>query len=91
MFPEGQVRVFLLGEPVAMRKRFTGLYALSKHRRKPDPLAGHLFVFINRRGNSRKARYGDRTGFCRWAKRLERGRCVSHWHRAHTQELDWRG
>jgi transposase len=29
-FPEGQVRVFLYGEPVDMRKSFTGLYALTK-------------------------------------------------------------
>ena len=29
-FPEGQVRVFLYGKPVDMRKSFTGLYALTK-------------------------------------------------------------
>ena len=90
-FPEGQVRVLLLGEPVDMRKRFTGLYAPSKHRLKQDPLSGHLYVFINRRDNYLKALYGDRTGFGLWAKRLERGRFVSHWHRPPTQELDWTG
>ena len=28
-FPEGQVRVFLYGEPVSMRLSFDGLYALA--------------------------------------------------------------
>ena len=28
-FPEGQVRVFLYGEPVSMRLSFDGLYELS--------------------------------------------------------------
>jgi transposase len=90
-FPEGQVRVFLYGEPVDMRKSFTGLYALTKRELKQDPLSGHLFVFINRRGDYLKALYWDRTGFCLWAKRLERGRFVSNWARAHTRELDWTG
>jgi transposase len=90
-FPEGQVRVFVYGEPVDMRKSFTGLYALTKQALEQDPLSGHLFVFINRRGDYLKALYWDRTGFCLWAKRLERGRFVSNWARAHTRELDWTG
>ena len=90
-FPEGQVRVFLYGEPVDMRKSFTGLYALTKRELKQDPLSGHLFVFVNRRGDYLKCQYFDRTGFCLWAKRLERGRFVSNWARVHTRELDWTG
>jgi transposase len=90
-FPEGQVRVFLYGEPVDMRKSFTGLYALTKGELKQDPLSGHLFVFVNRRGDYLKCLYFDRTGFCLWAKRLERGRFVSSWAAARTQELDWTG
>jgi len=90
-FPEAQVRVFVFGEPVDMRKSFTGLYALSKHRLGQDPLSGHLFVFINRRGDYLKALYWDRTGFCLWAKRLERGRFVSDWGRMGTRELDYTG
>ena len=72
-FPEGNVRVFLHERPVDMRKSFTGLYALAKHVLQEDPLAGGLFVFVNRRGNYVKCLYWDRTGFCLWAKRLERG------------------
>ena len=90
-FPEGQVRVFLYGEPVDMRKSFNGLYALTKGELKQDPLSGHLFVFVNRRGDYLKCLYFDRTGFCLWAKRLERGQFVSSWARVQTQELDWTG
>lgn len=90
-FPEGQVRVFLYGEPVDMRKSFTGLYALTKGELKQDPLSGHLFVFVNRRGDYLKCLYFDRTGFCLWAKRLERGRFVSNWAAVATRELDWTG
>ena len=90
-FPEGQVRVFLYGRPVDMRKSFTGLYALAKQAMGQDPLSGHLFVFVNRRGDYLKCLYWDRTGFCLWAKRLERGRFVSDWARAVSRELDWTG
>lgn len=79
-FPEGSVRIFLHERPVDMRKSFDGLYALVKHVLGEDPLSGGLFVFTNRRGNYLKALYFDRTGFCIWAKRLERGvflRCHS--------------
>jgi transposase len=50
-FPEGQVRVFLYGQPVNMRLSFDGLYALAKHVMHQDPLSGHLFAFINRRAD----------------------------------------
>ncbi len=82
-FPEGNTRVFLHERPVDMRRSFTGLTALVKHVLKEDPLSGSLFVFINRRGNYMKALYWDRTGFCVWAKRLERGTFV----RRHSGEL----
>ena len=72
-FPEGQVRVFLHERPVDMRRSFTGLIGLVKHVLGEDPLSGSLYVFVNRRGNYLKALYFDRTGFCIWAKRLERG------------------
>lgn len=72
-FPEGNVRVFLHQRPVDMRRSFTGLSGLVKQVLEEDPLSGSLFVFVNRRGNYLKALYWDRTGFCLWAKRLERG------------------
>lgn len=90
-FPEGQLRVFLYGHPVDMRKSFTGLYALAKQAMAQDPLSGHLFVFVNRRGDYLKCLYWDRTGFCLWAKRLERGRFIGEWARMDSRELDWTG
>jgi transposase len=72
-FPEGSVRIFLHERPVDMRKSFDGLYALVKHVLEEDPLSGSLYVFVSRRGHYLKCLYFDRTGFCIWAKRLERG------------------
>jgi transposase len=68
------VQVFVHGRAVDMRKRFTDLIALTKHALGQDPLSGHLFVFIYRRGDYLKVRYWDRSGFCIWSKRLEQGR-----------------
>jgi transposase len=87
-FPEGRVRVFMHGRPVDMRKSFTGLIALTKHALQQDPLSGHLFVFINRRGDYLKALYWDRSGFCLWCKRLERGRYLSDWSKQADRQLD---
>lgn len=88
-FPEGQVRVFLYGEPVSMRLSFDGLYALARHRMHQDPLSGNLFAFINRRATQIKVLYWDRTGLCVWAKRLETGRLISNWASVSTREMDW--
>ncbi|CAN7635201.1 transposase [Trinickia sp. LjRoot230] len=71
-FPEQQVRVFLYGAPVDMRRSFDGLYAIARHGMRADPLAGHLFAFINRV----------------WAKRLEQGRFLADWKRVVTREID---
>ncbi len=54
-----------------------------------DPLSGALFVFINRRGSQVKVLYWDRSGFCIWGKRLERGRFVSDWSQMKSSEIDW--
>lgn len=90
-FAEQQVRVFLYGAPVDMRRSFDGLYALVRHGMQQDPLSGHLFAFINRRATQIKVLYFDRTGLCVWAKRLEAGRFVSDWNSMRTQETDWTG
>lgn len=90
-FPEGQIRVFLYGEPVSMRLSFDGLYVLARHRMQQDPLSGNLFAFINRRATHIKVLYFDRSGLCVWAKRLEEGRLISNWHQRLTCEMDWTG
>lgn len=90
-FPEGQVRVFLYGQPVNMRLSFDGLYTLAKHVMHQDPLSGHLFAFINRRATQIRVLYFDRSGLCVWAKRLEQGRFVSNWANVASREMDWTG
>lgn len=88
-FPEGQVRVFVYGEPVNMRLSFDGLYALARNKIGQDPLTGHLFAFINRRATQIKVLYFDRTGLCIWSKRLEEGRLIADWRDVATREMDW--
>lgn len=90
-FPEGQVRVFLYGQPVNMRLSFDGLYALAKHVMHQDPLSGNLFAFINRRATQIRVLYFDRSGLCVWAKRPEQGRLVSNWADVTSCEMDWTG
>jgi transposase len=57
-----------------MRKSFNGLESTTRSVIKKDPLSGHLFVFMNRRGNIIKCLFWDRSGLCILAKKLERGR-----------------
>lgn len=67
-------RILAYNEPVDMRKSFDGLIAVVQSVLQEDPLSGTLFVFFNRRGNYLKLIAWDRTGYCLFAKRLERGR-----------------
>lgn len=87
-FPEGRIRVYLYGAPCDMRKSFDGLTGLVKNAMSRDPLSGCLFVFVNRRGNYLKALYWDRSGYCMWAKRLERGSFISDWRQVEGREMD---
>jgi transposase len=88
-FAEGQIRVFLYGEPTDMRRSFDGLQALTRHAMGHDPLDGSLYVFVSRRGAQMRVLYFDRSGFCVWGKRLETGRFISDWSRVHTGEMNW--
>jgi len=67
-------RILAYSEPVDLRKSIDGLVGLVKSLLEEDPLSGSLFVFLNRRGNYLKLVGWDRTGWCLFAKRLERGR-----------------
>ena len=73
-FPPAVRRILAWREPVDMRKSFDGLIVLTKSVLHEDPLSGSLYVFFNRRRNYLKLLFWDRTGFCLFAKRLERGR-----------------
>ena len=88
-FAEGQIRVFLYGEPADLRCSFDGLQALTRKRMGHEPLDGSLYVFVNRRGAQMRVLYFDRSGFCVWGKRLESGRFISDWRRIHTREMNW--
>ena len=68
-------RILAYRRPVDMRNSFDGLVALVKSAGE-DPLSGTLYVFSNKRRTYVKSIYWDRTGFCLFAKRLERGRFV---------------
>jgi transposase len=88
-FPEGQIRVFLYGQPADMRRSFDGLQALTRHGMGHDPLDGSLYVFVSRRGAQMRVLYFDRSGFCVWGKRLESGKFISDWSRVHAGEMNW--
>lgn len=67
-------RILAYREPVDLRKSINGLVGLVQGVLQEDALSGCVYVFFNRRGNYLKLVAWDRTGYCLFAKRLERGR-----------------
>jgi len=67
------VRIFVATEPVDARKSFHGLTAVVRDSWGGDPMTGHMFCFINRRGDMIQILFWDRTGFVIMRKRLEAG------------------
>lgn len=67
------VRIFVATVPTNMHLSFDRLAALAHDVLQQDPLSGHLFVFHNRLGDRVKILVWDRSGFCLWYKRLEKG------------------
>ena len=67
------IDIYLCVAPTDMRKAFDGLFALAVEHLGHDPLAGGLFVFLNRRRDRMKLLYWDGDGIAIWAKRLEAG------------------
>ena len=82
-----QLRVFAFGSPADLRKGFDGLCALVKQELKREPLAGDLFVFINRSQTLAKVLFWDGTGLCVYCKRLETGRFACLWRRPDQPQL----
>ena len=81
------VRIFVATAPTNMHLSFDRLAALARDVLAQDPLSGHLFAFFNRSADRVKILYWDRSGFCLWYKRLERG--VFHLPRAGTSRLEF--
>jgi transposase len=67
------VRIYVVAEPVDLRRGFDGLAAATRSVIGADPMSGHVFVFLNRRRNRVKFLVWDRTGYLLLYKRLERG------------------
>jgi transposase len=66
-------RISLCSSPVDLRKSFDGLIGIVRSELAADPLADHLFVFLNRHHTLMKILYWDGDGFAIWYKRLETG------------------
>jgi transposase len=70
------VRVWLAGSPLEMRKGFDTLAEVVRTVLELDPLSGHLFVFRSRDGHRIKILWWDQNGYCIYCKRVERGTFV---------------
>lgn len=68
------VRIYVAAEAIDLRNGFDGLAAATRQVIRQDPLSGHLFVFVNRRGNRLKILVWEPSGYLLVYKRLERGR-----------------
>jgi transposase len=60
--------------PANLRKSFEGLSNEVRTVLAADPISGHVFIFLNRRGTQVKLLVWTRGGFTIVHKRLERGR-----------------
>lgn len=67
------VRIFVGVAPVDMRRSFDALAGLASQVVGQDPRSGHLFVFVGRSRDRVKILFWDRSGFCLFYKRLEKG------------------
>ncbi len=68
------VKVFLAVEPVDLRASFYRLAAYVRAAHGSNPQDGHLHVFVGKGRNLVKILFWDRSGYCVFAKRLEKGR-----------------
>ena len=72
LMPMG-VKVFLATEPVDLRASFYRLAAYVRATHGGDPQDGHLYVFAGKGKNLVKILFWDRSGYCVFAKKLEKG------------------
>lgn len=67
------VRVYFATQPANLRMSFEGLSNQVREVLRHDPLAGHIFVFLNRRKTMVKLLVYTRGGYTIVHKRLEQG------------------
>ena len=68
------VRILLSAQPIDMRNSIDGLCAIVRNEWKENLFAGHLFVFVSKRGDRVKILSWEHGGFVVTYKRLEQGR-----------------
>ena len=78
MIPVG-VKIYLAVEPVDLRASFYRLAAHVRATLDADPQSGHLYLFVGKGRNLVKILFWDRSGYCIFSKRLERGRFRLFW------------
>lgn len=67
------VRIYVATTAVNLRKSFEGLSNEVRTVLAKDPISGHVFLFLNRRGTQVKLLLWTRGGYTIVHKRLERG------------------
>ena len=70
--PNG-AKIYFCSQPVDFRKGFDGLSGIVESVFGMNVLDGHLFLFVNRRGDRIKALWWEPGGLILWYKRLEQG------------------
>lgn len=66
-------RYFLYTEPVIISSSFYKLAAIVSEQMHLDPLAGDIYIFLNRRATHIKLLQWQQDGFAIYYKRLEKG------------------
>ena len=69
----GGAKIYFCSQPVDFRKGFDGLGGIIESEFEMNVLDGHLFLFVNRRGDRLKALWWEPGGLILWYKRLEQG------------------
>ena len=73
MFNCENYKILAYNQAIDFRQSFNGLLTIIKFVLNKDPFTETLYLFFNKRRNSIKIFYWDRTGYCILSKKLESG------------------